>query len=213
MEKKDHKKDTSSDDSDKSGKKAMFIQRISAFLIDAFIVLLVTSLIASPFINVKKINSLNEKSADIISKYQKKEISTKEYVAEYLNVSYDIAKKSGISTLISILIGLVMYVVVPLYNNGQTIGKKLLKIKVISRVGDLEANQLIFRAFIANSILVDLISVLLILTASRSVYFYCYGMFTLIQYVITVISIFMIMYSKKGYAIHDLIAHTQVVKC
>ena len=192
--------------------KAMFLQRLVAYLIDSAIVVFIASLISVPFINNDKVSDLNDKSYELIEKYRSNKISNNEYIAEYMNISYDLAKSEGIVTLISVVAGLIVFSVIPFYKNGQTIGKKLLKIKIVSKTGDLSMNQLIFRAFIANSILLNLISVILIMISSKNSYFYCYGMFTIIQYIVTAISIFMIIVSKDGRAIHDRIVGTKVIK-
>ena len=200
-------------DYNREKKKALFLQRFIAFLIDIFIVSFIVALISTPFVNSKKIESLNDKSYELIEKFRNKEIDTNEYVAEYLNISYDLSKSSGMITIINIVISLLYYVLFVLKNNGQTLGKKLLKIKIVSTDSELTTNQLIFRSFIANSILINFLSVMLLLCVSKSVYFYCYFSFSIIQYIITIISVFMIIYSKSGMSIHDRIAHTKVIKC
>ena len=169
-------------------------------------------MIATPFINSDKINELNDMSIKLMEKYKDNSISNNEYLAEYMNITYDTAKNEGVVSLISVVLGLVFFVVVPLYKNGQTIGKKLLKIKIISDTGELTSNQLIFRAFIANSILINLLSVILMMFLSKNNYFYCYGLFIIIQYLITALSVFLIICRKDGKAVHDLLVRTQVVK-
>ena len=206
-------KETKSDD-DKDGKKqALFLQRFIAFLIDVSIVVMLSSLISTPFVDTKRLDTLSERATKLVKNYKSEKINTNEYVAEYINITYDLAKNNGISTLVGVVIGLVLYVLFPLYNNGQTIGKKMLKIKIISNTGELTVNQLILRSFIANSLLLNIMSVLFIMFLSKSLFFYCYGMFSIIQYIITVISIFLIINSKKKCAVHDLLVHTQVVRC
>lgn len=197
----------------KSEKKAVFFQRLIAFIIDLMIVSILASIISIPFIDSKKIDDLNEKSVDLVEKYSNKKVNTNEYVAEYINISYDLARESGPITIIELLVGISLYIILPLYYNGQTIGKKILKIRIKSDVGELTSNQLIFRAFIANSMLVNIISLFLMIFSSREIYFYCVGLFLLIQYIITFISIIMVMYTKNGLAIHDKLVHTRVVKC
>ena len=196
----------------KSGEKALFIQRLIAYLIDSAIVVFLASLLSIPFVNDDKINELNNKSYELMERYKDNKISNNEYIVEYMNLSYDIAKNEGIVTLIGVIIGLVVFAIIPLYKNGQTLGKKLLKIKIVSGNGELTMNQLIFRSFVANSLLVDIISVVLIVISSKNNYFYCYGLFVIIQYIITAISVFMIMCSKEGRTIHDLLTNTKVVR-
>ena len=44
-------------------------------------------------------------------------------------------------------------------------------------------------------------------------YFYGVGILSMIQFTIIAASGFMVMFSEKRQGIHDLIAHTDVVKC
>jgi uncharacterized RDD family membrane protein YckC len=57
-------------------------------------------------------------------------------------------------SLITILIEVLYFVVFQLYNGGQTFGKKITKIKVVSESNDLTMNQMIFRSLLSNYILV-----------------------------------------------------------
>ena len=131
--------------------KVLFLQRLLAFLIDLFIVTMLASIIAGPFLNNKKIESLNNKSVKLVEKYNKKKINLNEYIAEYTNITYDLARETGPTTIIELLLGIVFYIIIPLYNDGKSIGKMVMKIRIKSNDGELTANQLIFRSFIANS--------------------------------------------------------------
>ena len=73
-------------------------------------------------------------------------------------------------------------------------------------------NQMIFRSLIINSILVEMIVLGFIILASSDVYFYGVGIFEGIQYLVMLISVFMVMFREDGRGLHDLIAHTKVVK-
>ena len=200
------------DDNKVKDVKALFIQRLFAFFIDAIIVSFIVSLITIPFVDNDKVNKINEKVYELSQSIMEDKISIKEYSYQYIDLTYDLAKSNGLVTLISVTVGIFYYVVFQIYNNGQTIGKKILKIRIKSEDGDLNMNQMIFRALISNSILVDLLSFVFVIFANKYVYFYCVGLFTLIHYTITLISIFMVMYSKSGSAIHDKLMHTRVVK-
>ena len=193
-------------------KKPFFITRCLAFVIDAFLVLLVASLLSVPFVNVDKLNTVSEQSKELVEKYQAKEITDQEYVVEASNIQYMMARNMEIVSVFGLLIAVLYYVVLPLYNKGQTIGKKLLGLRIASTVGDLYANQLLFRSFIANFILLNFISILFLIFASRSIYTQCVEIFTIIQYSITFVSIIMIIINKDGLALHDRLVHTKVIK-
>ena len=72
--------------------KAMFLQRLVAYLIDSAIVVFIASLISVPFINNDKVSDLNDKSYELIEKYRSNKISNNEYIAEYMNISDEVEK-------------------------------------------------------------------------------------------------------------------------
>lgn len=192
--------------------KALFIQRVAAYLIDMIIIMMVASLVASPFIDSKSVTKLNESSAEIIDKYMKEEISEKTYFSEAMSISYQMAKQNGIYSLITIFLNILYFVVYQFYNNGQTIGKKLLKIKVVAEDGELSMNQMIFRSLIINSILVQMILMGFVIFASQRVYLSTTLILELLQYTIILVSGFMIMFNKSGKGLHDMIVHSRVIR-
>lgn len=202
----------SEDEKDGKPEKPFFVSRCLAFLIDMVIVLFLSSLIATPFVDTSKMVTLREQSMNIVEKYQKNQITDQEYLVEISNLEYMMARSTELVTIIMILISVLDFVVLPLYNKGQTIGKKIFKLKITSDTGELTANQLLFRALIANFLLLNIISILFIMFAGRDVYMNCVGLFNFIQYIITFASIIMIAFGKEGLAVHDKLVHTKVVK-
>ena len=196
----------------KDNKKAYFVQRLIAFLIDILLVAVAASIVATPFINEKESKKLTDEANQLITQATKQEISTSEFADRNMDLSYSLARKNGFVSLITIVFNILYFVVFQLYNKGQTVGKQVMKIRVKSDLKELTMNQMIFRAFIANSILLDIITFMFMLSNSRSVYFYGLTVFSTIQYIITLMSIFMVLMRKDGCAVHDLLAHTQVVR-
>ena len=199
---------------EKKEEKALFIQRFAAFILDVFIVSMVASMIAYPFLDMNSIDKLSESSTQIVEDYMKQEISIEEYTNESISVSYEMARKQGILSLITIFLNVLYFVVFQIKNDGQTIGKKLLKIKISSNDGSqLTMNQMIFRSLIINSILIDMVNFCILLFTNQTAYFYGVGILSMVQFIMIAASGFMVMFSDKRQGIHDLIAHTDVVKC
>lgn len=193
--------------------KALFIQRFLAFIIDVVLVSTIASCIVTPFMDSKSILKLNESANEVAEKFVNQEIDVDTYFSEVMNITYQMARKNGLLSIVSLFLEILYFVVYQFYQNGQTIGKKLLKIKVVSNdEHDLTMNQMIFRSLIINSILCEMIVVGFMVFASRSVYFCGVGIAEVLQYVVLLISAFMVMFSKSGCGLHDLIAHTKVIR-
>lgn len=200
-------------DKDESDKKALFIQRFLAFIIDIVLVAFGASFLAIPFIDVSSIEKLNIEMNTVINSYMGSEIDEKTFLAESSSINYQLSRKSGTLTFITIFIEILYFIVYQLYNNGQTLGKKLLKIKVVSSNGEeLNMNQMIFRTLIINSILYGFIDFAFTIFAGQNTYFYGMLVVELIQYLVFFISGLMIMFSKSGKGLHDLVSYTKVVK-
>ena len=195
------------------GEKALFVQRFIAFLLDIFILSSIASLISYPFLDAKSIDKLNKNSSEVIEKYTTGEIDMDTYVDEVKGISYQLSQKQGVVSLVTLFLAVLYFIVYQYYNHGQTIGKKLMKIKVVSSTDkEITMNSFIFRSLIVNSILVDMISFAIVIFGNETAYFYGVAICGIIKYTLLLICGFMVMWSKSGLGLHDRIAHTTVVK-
>ena len=96
--------------------------------------------------------------------------------------------------------------------NGQTLGKKIMNIKVVSEDGDLFMNQMLLRSMLSNFILMDIVSFMFMLFLPKYIYLYGVLGIEMIQYLFIIISAFFVMFRKDGRSIHDLLLHTKVVR-
>ena len=112
--------------------KATFTQRLFAFIVDAIILGFISTLIIS-FIPINDASKrLYEQQEEVIKDYTDKKITMDKYVNEMLDINYDISRQTYILSIVSIALSLCYYVIYPCYNNGQTLGKKLFKIREIT---------------------------------------------------------------------------------
>ena len=193
-------------------KRALFFQRVVAFVLDVFIVSIVVGICSLPFSINKNEEDLNEKTTSLVQQVSKQDITIEEFLPLYENLYYQNARSNGFISLLTIIANVIYFIVFQTYQNGQTIGKKLMKIRVISEDGDLFMNQMIFRSMLANFILFDLILFVCMLVCSKSVFFYSSLLVEAIELLFLVISILMIMIRKDGCSIHDKLVHTRVVQ-
>ena len=92
-------------------KKGSFIKRICAYAIDYLLVVIIVSLLATPFTDVKKTEKNEQEAAEIIEKYQNNEITADEYIQRYSSVYYNISRNTGVITFITIIIDVLYFVV------------------------------------------------------------------------------------------------------
>ena len=192
--------------------KAMFSQRVLAFLIDLLLLSIICSLITM-FVPVNDTaTKLYEEQNRVLEGYVDGSVSMEEYVNQMIDLGYDISKQTVIISIVTIVISLLYYVVYPCYNNGQTLGKKLMKIK-IKKTNDTELsmNDLLIRSMINNSILVNIINVILVLFLSKNLYLSTSSLVSFIQYLVLIISLIMIAFTKNAQGLHDKVCKTEVI--
>ena len=180
--------------------KALFSQRLLAFLLDLVILTLITTIVTA-FIPVSdSTRKLYDEQNQILEDYVGGNSTIEEYVNQIVDIEYDISKYTAISSIVAIVISLLYYVVYPCYNSGQTFGKKIMKIKITKITDkDLSMNDLLIRAMVNNSILVNIILVALVMLLSKDLY-------------LSVNSLLMIALSKNGQGLHDKLVKTIVVR-
>ena len=193
--------------------KAYFVKRLAAYIIDIMIVMFISSLLTIPF-NSESVNKLSQQTVDVTNEYLNKGIDTSTYMNQSIDLSYQLSKLTGLSTVITIIIYVLYFIVFQYYMSGQTIGKRILNIRIEKNDNsDLTMNDIVIRNLINNSILCNIVVVILVLI-SKNVYFYGSSIIQMVQYmliVVNVVNVFMIIIRKDGRSISDLIANTKVV--
>ena len=191
---------------------AQFNKRFFGYIIDIFIVLVIANLITMFIPISEKTQDYYKELQTTQKKMYDKEIDVKEYTDIVLEDNYNISKGTVLISLTSIIIYILYFVVYQVYNNGQTVGKKLMKIKVKSITDEsLSINTMLFRALIIYGIAANIINLILILLLKKELYLSISNTISIIQSLIVIISVFMILFSKQKRGIHDIITKTEVV--
>lgn len=192
--------------------KPLFIKRTLAFIIDITIVLFVSTLIVSFMPANEKVDKLSEKLNEVINKTTEKKVNIKQYMNEIDKINYEMTKVSVITTLIEIVIYILYFIVLPVYNNGQTVGKKLQHIKVKNKSNaELSINNMLFREIIRHGIWIDIIVIILVMFIKQSTFIPINNVLSIIESIILIVSIIMIIIRSDGRALHDYIGNTIVV--
>ena len=192
--------------------KAFFSQRLLAFLLDAIIVSLIASFITALIPINDTAAKLYGEQTTIMENYLNQEISMEDYVNQMVDISYDISRQTVVLTIVNIVIYLIYYVIIPVYQNGQTLAKKLFKIRV-KKCDDslLSMNDMLFRSMINNSIFYNIICLCLIFFLNKTTYLSVNTFLSILQYGVLIISALMIGFTKSKQGLHDKLVGTEVV--
>lgn len=197
-------------------KKPVF-KRVCAYIIDIAVVAFI-------FMLFSKIEFLNpnaeeyDKVYDEFTTYVEKNSTTSDGLKnimsgdEYKNFSYRLAKLQIPNSILNIVITFGYFVVFQYLNKGQTIGKRLMKIRVKSKNGKRASFvQILVRSLLINEIIASIILVIFISTMSQSMYLQANRIVELIDMLIVYGSLGFIMFRPDACGLHDLLMNTVVV--
>ena len=190
--------------------KANFIQRALAYLLDIFIISFIFSIITIGF---KPNTDIDEKYNEVYDNYINGEITAEQYLEEYTDVLYDMQKANALPNTINTLLIIVYFIVFQYLNKGQTIGKKILKIKIVNEdKKDISISQMLIRGIMIYSILSSLINIILFFNVSRKIYMTSYLTIGAIETVVLFLSAIFILYRNDKKALHDIVSKSIVIK-
>ena len=191
--------------------KAYFFKRVLAYFIDIILVSIVATLLAFPF-RTESVKKVDNQIIELTQKALKGQVKTETYTVQLNELAYQKAKLDGISNIIIILVSVLNFIVYQGITKGQTIGKKLLKIKIVKINGkELNFNDLIFRNLLNNFIFFDILLAVFALIG-RKPYIYGYKSINIIETILLIVSVFMIAIRKDGRSVMDLLTNTMVVR-
>lgn len=193
-------------------KKTTF-RRFCAYLMDTMVIVLISSL----FVKIEFINPKYDE-------YQKVYEDYIEYTSNIENIediandnvltdfSYNLAKTGVATSIISLVVTTLYFVGFQYLNRGQTLGKKVFKIKVVDGNNKrVKLYQLLVRSLLINSILTSIISILAVSFLSKSVYFRVVQFTQLFDVTVLCTSFILMMFREDGKGLHDLLIGTNVV--
>ncbi len=181
------------------------LKRFLAYLIDMLIIFILICLVKQLLpINKYEIemNNLNES-------YIENKIDINEYFNKSKEITHNIDKNNiGINIINTILI-IGSFVVIPFINNGQTIGQKLLKIKII-KDKNIQLEDYVGRAVIINGLGYMFFMFIILYLTNDNMYFILINLLGFFQILVVIINAFMVLYSKSKCGIADNFTNTRI---
>lgn len=188
------------------------LKRIIAFVIDIVIVSLVVSLLNYLPIDPYK-DKYQEKYKEYTELIQKNtEEGSQEFKDEIIEVNYEVYKYRTYSSIISAGALILYFGVLQLVLDGQTLGKKIMKIRVVSNK-DKKLNfwSYLIRIVVLNNIWLSLLNVGAAYVVSGVKFYYVTYVIGMISSLVYMLNLIMIMFRNDNRGLHDMIAGTKVV--
>ena len=188
------------------------LKRIIAFVIDIVIISLIFRVVS-----ILPIDPYKEKYNETYKKYTEvvkdnKEVSD-ENKDEIIELNYEVYKYRTYSSIISASIFVLYFGVLQYALKGQTVGKKLMKIKVESS-NDKKVTiwKYILRIIVLNNIWLSLLNTGAVYIFKDVNFYYVTYVISMISSLLYMMNLIMIMFRNDNRGIHDFVAGTKVVE-
>ena len=188
-----------------------FLKRFLAYLIDIILVGTIMGIISAIF-TTKNAIVLSNQFLELNEQVINTKLDFGIYYSRVADITLSLDREKFMINIINCVIIILYFVVLPLYKNGQTLGKKIFKIKIVREdKEDLTANELIIRNIVVNGLLNTFLAFCLVFLLSGFEYFTITSILGFIQFVLVVVSACMIIFRKDKKGLHDIITKTKVV--
>ena len=160
----------------------------------------------------------------IEEKYEDNQISKGEYnkIITNINQKFDktsknyiyLLNKKGVTNSIITLIATLLYFGVFQYLlKGQTIGKKILKLQVVSASSKkINIINYLLRTLLVNDVFLNGIGIILLLTTSQKIYTKANNLIGMLISISEALIVFLILTREDKRGLHDLLFNTQVIE-
>ena len=191
--------------------KAPFLKRLLSYIIDMIIVSIIISVICMALPNNNK--ETEKKFEELSTKLASNEIKPDKYLSEYKDLVYENNKNTVLEIGVNLAITIAYFVIFQYMNKGQTLGKKLLKIRVVDKDTKKEISILkgLLRSIIILNLISSLVSIVLIKLISKNAYMNIYLTINEIEVFFIFVTAILILYRNDGRGLHDMMANTMVI--
>ena len=191
--------------------KVSFKKRLFAYLIDFVLLTTIVTIINCVLPTTTKQVEINKELDSLQQDLLDGEIDNKQYFDGYKKLLPELDKSNMAINVCNLVFILGYFIIIPVVNNGQTLGKKILKIKIEKIDGNLTIRDMVIRNFITTSLLQLMISSTLVYIVNNDIYYNLSIFVSLLQILLVIITSFMIIYRKDEKGVQDLITGTQVI--
>ncbi len=194
----------------------MKIKRFTAYIIDIILVYFVANAIFIIGFNndYKKFQKSTDEYVETLKKTMsntKEKQNAEELIAQTNKINYDYLKSGQTQTIIVLTIEIIYFVFMQYFNKGQTIGKKLMKIRIKQQEGKkLDASQFVLREAVLFVLPVQIIDVICLLTTKMNTYLTINSVTSNINSLVTITIIAFVLFRKDERGLHEIVSKTEM---
>lgn len=191
--------------------KASFISRIIAYFIDIIIISAISTIVLS-FVPSVELTELTTELTNVTTNlFEESTVNIGTYIKELGKLNYQIDIKSMLPNIIAVFITIMYFIYYQFKNDGKTIGKKLMHIKIVKNKGKLELNDLALRSLLINGILINIILFIILFISNENNYYALKFIVQMIEFIFITITSMMVLFRKDKQGLHDIICNTSVI--
>ena len=196
----------------------LVLKRLMAYVID----ILIVSICMTPILNWSVINPYIDEYTENYTEYTELleqanagdiDPEDAEYEEKIIDLNYQINKYKVVSSSISAGSLLLYFALLQWALKGQTIGKKIMKIKVVANREDKKLNigNYILRSLILNNIIFTIVLIVGVYLFKENGYYNLSMIVSYLQLLVMSIIMLMIVLRKDFRGLHDIVAGTKVI--
>ena len=192
--------------------KPLSYKRIVAYVVDIIIVTMLSTFLTYFLPENKNYEASANEYLELLNNYTNEDIEQEEFISKTNDVVYSMNRNSITVTVVTTVLTIFYFVVFAYFMDGQTLGKKLMKLKIVSNnKGKLSMNNYLVRSLLINSILMNVLSIIFILGLEKNSYIKVNDITTYVFGIIYVVTFGMILFRDDKRGLHDYLAKTKVI--
>lgn len=186
-------------------------KRIIAYIID-FIFISAILMIVSYFIpKNSNVEFLNKDINDLTEQALNGEITFSSYASEYSNYLSSIDSENVVYNVVSVIIIIIYYVIIPIIFKA-TLGQYIMKLEITREdAKKLNIFNTFIRSIVVDGLLYSIITIFLVQLVSSKIYLISLIILGFIQFILVIISLFMILYRHDKKGLQDILSKSVVI--
>ncbi len=192
--------------------KPLSYKRIVAYIFDIIIVTVISTMLTHFLPENKAYEKSMEEYTSLLSNATNEEITQEEFLSKTNDVIYNINQNSITITIVTTVLTISYFVVLTYFMNGQTLGKKLMNLKIVSISNKkLTMNNYLIRGLLINTILMNVLGIIFIIGLNKENYLKVNDITTYVFGIIYIVTFGMILFREDKRGLHDYLAGTKVI--